>query len=71
MNGDELLTVQEADARLKMSPEIVRRWLRCGKLQGYWLGGDRGGYRLAESDLEDFVAGWRTAGDDRVLEADS
>jgi excisionase family DNA binding protein len=53
-NG-ELLTVQQVAARLKMNPETVRRWLREGKLRGYLLGGDRGGYRVAEQDLEAFI----------------
>ncbi|MCA1646782.1 MAG: helix-turn-helix domain-containing protein [Chloroflexi bacterium] len=70
MNGNELLTVQEVAARLKMNPETVRRWLRDGKLQGYLLGGDRGGYRVAESDLKEFMAGRRTAAEGQVLEAD-
>jgi excisionase family DNA binding protein len=51
MDGDQLLTVQEVAARLRVNPETVRRWLRQGKLQGVMLGGDRAGYRIAESEL--------------------
>jgi excisionase family DNA binding protein len=63
MLGNELLTVQEVAARLKMNPETVRRWLREGKLRGYLLGGDRGGYRVAESDLNAFLAARRNQGE--------
>jgi hypothetical protein len=51
-----------------MNPETVRRWLREGKLRGYLLGGDRGGYRVAANDLEVFI---RARGNDdaRVLAA--
>jgi excisionase family DNA binding protein len=62
----ELLTVQQVAARLKMNPETVRRWLREGKLRGYLLGGDRGGYRVAADDLEAFIRA-RGNEDARVL----
>ena len=64
MDGNELLTVQEVATRLKVNPETVRRWLREGKLRGYLLGGDRGGYRVGEADLSDFLAGRRNAAPD-------
>jgi hypothetical protein len=34
----------------------VRRWLREGKLRGRLMGGDRGGYRVAASELVRFMA---------------
>jgi excisionase family DNA binding protein len=51
MEGDRLLTVQEVAGRLRVNPETIRRWLRQGKLEGAMLGGDRAGYRIAESEL--------------------
>ena len=54
--GDPLLTVPEVAARLRINPETVRRWLRRGKLRGVLMGGDRGGYRIAESELVRFLA---------------
>lgn len=55
MGDDPLLTVQEVATRLRINPETVRRWLRLGKLQGTLMGGDRGGYRIAESEVERFL----------------
>jgi excisionase family DNA binding protein len=52
---EEYMTVQEVAALLKMNPESVRRWLRQGDLTGYLPGGDRGGYRVARSDLNEFM----------------
>jgi excisionase family DNA binding protein len=49
--GDRLMTVPEVAERLRVKPETVRRWLRAGKLQGVLLGGDRGGYRIRESEV--------------------
>ncbi len=51
-----LLTVREVAERLRSSPETVRRWLRQGKLRGFRPGGTRLGYRVAESDLQRFLA---------------
>jgi hypothetical protein len=34
----------------------VRRWLRQGKLRGFRPGGTRLGYRVAESELQRFLA---------------
>ena len=35
---EELLTVEEAAARLKVDVETVRRWLRSGQLRGLKFG---------------------------------
>ena len=67
MRDDPLLTVPEVasmlrvnpetvrrmlrNGRLRVNPETIRRWLRQGKLEGAMLGGDRAGYRIAESEL--------------------
>ena len=57
MEDDRLLTVQEVAERLRINPETVRRWLRQEKLHGVLMGGDRGGYRIAESELRRFLGG--------------
>jgi excisionase family DNA binding protein len=49
--NEPLLTVQDVAARLKITPETVRRWLRTGKLRGAFPGGDKMGYRIAESEV--------------------
>jgi excisionase family DNA binding protein len=56
MDDSPFLTVQEVAARLRMNPETIRRWLRQGKLQGRMFGGDRGGYRIAEAEVQRFIA---------------
>jgi excisionase family DNA binding protein len=60
----QAFTVSQVASRLRFHPETVRRWLRDGKLRGYLLGGDRGGYRVAETDLEEFMAGRRNVAPD-------
>jgi excisionase family DNA binding protein len=52
MAEDPLLKVTEVAARLRVSTETVRRWLRRGRLRGVLLGGDRGGYRIPASELD-------------------
>jgi excisionase family DNA binding protein len=51
--GDELLTVAEVAARLRINVETVRRWLRQGKLKGVRMGG-RAGYRIPATELRQF-----------------
>ncbi len=48
---DDLLTVPELAARLRVTPETIRRWLREGKLRGHRLGGPRMGWRIARSEI--------------------
>jgi excisionase family DNA binding protein len=36
--ADELLTVKEVAARLKLNPQTVRRWIRSGRLRGVRVG---------------------------------
>jgi excisionase family DNA binding protein len=52
---DEWLTVAEVAAALRLHPDTVRRLLRRGQLKGSFIGG-RGGYRIAASDVEAFMA---------------
>ena len=57
MDEERLMTVREVADRLRVNPYTVRRWLRDGALKGRLLGGRRAGYRIAESDLRQFLAG--------------
>jgi len=55
MADDQFLTVKEVAERLRVNPYTVRRWLRTGQLRGRLMGGDRGGYRIAASELGRFM----------------
>jgi len=52
--SERLLTVADICDRLQVHEETVRRWLRDGRLKGINLGG-KSGYRIRESDLQDFL----------------
>ena len=52
--GDELLTVEEIAARVKVTPETVRRWLRARCLRGVRLS-DKAGWRVRASELDRFL----------------
>ncbi len=54
MSDDRWLTVAQIAERLQVHPETVRRWLRDGRLRGRNFGG-KGGYRVRERDLEEFL----------------
>jgi len=47
--AEELLTVKEVAARLKLNPQTVRRWIRSGRLPAVQIAPHR--YRVRESDL--------------------
>jgi excisionase family DNA binding protein len=47
--NDELLTVKEVAARLKLNPQTVRRWIRSGRLRAIQIAPRR--YRIREDDL--------------------
>ena len=51
MPDDEFLTVEQVARELKVNPETVRGWIRSGELVAI----DLGGYRIARSDLNDFL----------------
>jgi len=51
MAQSELLTVLDVAARLKVTEETVRWWLRKNELNGYNFGG-RTGWRIPESEIE-------------------
>jgi excisionase family DNA binding protein len=46
---DELLTVKEVAARLKVNPQTVRRWIRSGRLPARRYGAR--GWRVSAADL--------------------
>ena len=58
---EALLTVPEVAARLRVSHETVKRWLRAGKLRGVLIGGPRTGYRIRASEIDAFIHGSRKA----------
>jgi excisionase family DNA binding protein len=47
--ADELLTVKEVAARLKLNPQTVRRWIRSGRLRGVRVGAR--GWRVREMEV--------------------
>lgn len=57
MQSEQMLTVAEAAARLKISQETVRIWLRGGKLRGHRPGGDKIGWRIPASEVERVLRG--------------
>ncbi len=48
-----MLTVEAVAELLDVHPQTVRGWLRDGELKGIAFGG-RTGWRIEESDLEEF-----------------
>jgi len=50
------LTVEDVAARLQVSQETVRRWIRSGQLPVLELGGPKAGYRIREDALDAFIA---------------
>ena len=56
MDEERWFLVEEVADRLRVSIETVRRWIRSGALPAFDVGGPRGGYRIRESDLTEFIA---------------
>jgi excisionase family DNA binding protein len=54
------LKVEDVARRLNVNPETVRRWLRSGKIRGYSLGSDRGGWRIPVEEVERIRSGQTT-----------
>jgi excisionase family DNA binding protein len=48
----EMLTVKEAAARLKLDPVTIRRWIKSKRIQAVSLGSDKAGYRIPVSELQ-------------------
>jgi excisionase family DNA binding protein len=49
---DELLTLKEAAARLKVTPKTVKEWLYSGELQGYKAGRQ---WRITPAAIQTFL----------------
>jgi excisionase family DNA binding protein len=54
--NQQYLTVPEVAQRLTLSEEVVRRWLRSGKLRGTLLS-RRAGYRIPTCEVERVLKG--------------
>ena len=48
----EDLTVEDVAARLGISQQTVRRWLKAGYLKGYRIGGTKIGWRIPATEME-------------------
>ena len=55
-NNQDVMTVNEVAAFLKVSNSAVRRWIREGKLHGHRLGGN-GDWRFLKADVMNFFYG--------------
>jgi len=51
---EEVFTIKEAAALLKLHPESLRQLWRQGKIKATKIGVGRGRLRFAKQDLEDF-----------------
>jgi excisionase family DNA binding protein len=49
---EDLLTVEQAAAKLQIAPKTLKDWLRAGRIKGVRLGKL---WRLKETDIEAFV----------------
>jgi excisionase family DNA binding protein len=54
MSQEQMLEVKQIAERLQVHPETVRKWLRTGQMEGVFLG-RRGGYRVTEGKLSEFL----------------
>ncbi len=54
MDGERYVTVEQAADQLQAHPNTVRKWLRSGKLIGTLIS-RRGGYRIAQSEIDRFL----------------
>ncbi len=52
MNDDPLLKVSQVAERLQIHPATVRAWLKNGRLKGVYMGSDKVGWRILESELQ-------------------
>jgi excisionase family DNA binding protein len=60
--GDDLLTVNEAARRLRVSRATITRWIRLGQLQAAKL--PSGVYRIHGEDVEKLL---RRTGEDEIF----
>jgi len=52
VNDDPLLKVSQVAERLQIHPATVRAWLKSGRLKGVYMGSDKVGWRILESELQ-------------------
>ena len=62
----EVLTIEEAAARLKLKPQTVRDWLKAGRLKGVKLGRV---WRVDAEALDRLLAGDEDRDDAQALDA--
>ncbi len=55
MADEELLTVPEVAATLRLNEQTVRKWLREGRLPGIYLGTRTAGWRVRRADVAAFI----------------
>jgi excisionase family DNA binding protein len=55
MTTEDLLTVPDVAARLRVAEETVRDWLRTDQMSGYNFGG-RTGWRIPASEIDRLLA---------------
>ena len=55
MSDDELMTVPEVAAMLRLNEQTVRKWLRDGRLPGIYLGSRTAGWRVRRADVTAFL----------------
>ncbi len=51
MQDQQLVTVKEAAAQLRVTAATIRRWIRQGSLVAVQVGGSRAGYRIPSSEV--------------------
>jgi excisionase family DNA binding protein len=56
-DDEEMLTVKEAAARLKLNPETIRRWIKSERIRAVSLGSDKAGYRIPSSEVQRILGG--------------
>ena len=55
MKDDELMTVPEVAALLRLNEQTVRKWLREERLPGIYLGSRTAGWRVRRADVIAFL----------------
>ena len=60
--SEDLLTVPEVAAMLRLNEQTVRKWLREGRLPGIYLGTRTAGWRVQRADVARFLEARRGEG---------
>jgi excisionase family DNA binding protein len=67
VENDSLLTVKQVAERLQLNEKTIRRWIAAGKLRGVWLGTDRAGWRIRETEVSKLLQTERPSEQTRQL----